>query len=107
MNKEILKGVIDILILSIVKEEDNYGYEIAKAIKDSSNSIYSMGEGTLYTALKRLESNNLVKSYWKESLVAPKRKYYSITEEGQKVLQEKWTEWDQITNLINIYRGGR
>ena len=104
MNKEIMKGAIDILILSILKNQDNYGYEIARVIKDDSHNTYIISEGTLYTALKRLESNNLIESYWNESLSAPKRKYYTITENGCKVLNEKWIEWDQIVRLMNIYR---
>ncbi|WP_347460471.1 PadR family transcriptional regulator [Clostridium sp. DMHC 10] len=55
MNKELLKGSIDILILALSNRKDVYGYLIAKKIKDYTNSLYEMGEGTLYPALKRLE----------------------------------------------------
>lgn len=58
MDKEIMKGSIDILILSIIEKHDTYGYEIAKSIKEKSEGLYSMGEGTLYPALKRLEKKN-------------------------------------------------
>ncbi|EPS48777.1 PadR family transcriptional regulator [Clostridium botulinum CFSAN002367] len=57
MDKEIMKGSIDILILTLINKDDLYGYKISKIIK-KSNMTYSMGEGTLYPALKRLESKN-------------------------------------------------
>lgn len=95
------------LILSSIHKEDSYGYEIAKTIKESSNGLYTIGEGTLYTALKRLEGNDWIQSYWKETQAVPKRKYYCITKLGLHTLQEKWKEWDQITEIVNAYRGGK
>ena len=62
MNKEIMKGSIDILLLSLIQKEDLYGYEIAKRLKEKSNDLYSMGEGTLYPALQRLEKQKLITS---------------------------------------------
>lgn len=101
MNNEIMKGSIDILILILISKEDLYGYKIAKIIKEKSNMDYSMGEGTLYPALKRLECKDLIKSYWQDNNSTYKRKYYSITSLGKKVLQENLNEWTKITKLIN------
>ncbi|WP_368490581.1 PadR family transcriptional regulator [Clostridium sp. BJN0013] len=101
MNKEIMKGSIDILILILISKENLYGYKISKIIKKKSNMTYSIGEGTLYPALKRLESKDLIKSYWENNNLTGKRKYYSITTLGQRVLQEKLTQWNNITKLIN------
>ena len=101
MNKEILKGSIDILLLSIISNGDTYGYEIVKKLIQKSNNLYSMGEGTLYPALKRLELKKLIKSYWGESESAGRRKYYTITEAGKKELDKKVTEWKLVDNLIH------
>lgn len=105
MDKEIMKGSIDILILSIINTKDNYGYEIAKEIKEKSDFSYSMGEGTLYPALKRLEEKQLIESYWQSANLVGKRKYYRITDLGKTVLKDKLQQWSQITNLINILGG--
>lgn len=102
MDKEIMKGSIDILILTLINKDDLYGYKISKIIKKKSNMTYSMGEGTLYPALKRLESKKLIKSYWKDNDLSGKRKYYSITPLGKSVLKEKLAQWDNITKLITI-----
>ena len=58
MDKEIMKGSIDILLLSLMNKRDMYGYEMVKELKESSKELYSMSEGTLYPALKRLESKD-------------------------------------------------
>lgn len=56
MNKEMLKGTIDILILSVLKEQDSYGYEISKIIKTKSGNSFEILEATMYLSLKRLEN---------------------------------------------------
>lgn len=106
MNKEIMKGSIDILLLSLIEQEDLYGYEIARRLKEKSNDLYSMGEGTLYPALQRLEKQKLIQSYWGNSESGGRRKYYSITDEGKKVLSKKLNEWDTLNNLIKSCREG-
>ena len=105
MDNGIMRGSIDILILSIINTKDTYGYEIAKEIKDKSDFSYSMGEGTLYPALKRLEEKELIESYWQSANLVGKRKYYRITELGKIMLKDKLQQWSQITNLINILGG--
>lgn len=106
MDKEIMRGSIDILILSIISSKDTYGYEIAKEIKEKSDFSYSMSEGTLYPALKRLEEKKFIESYWQSANLLGKRKYYRITDLGKENLKDKLEQWSKITNLINIL-GGR
>ncbi|HEY5584594.1 MAG TPA: PadR family transcriptional regulator [Ruminiclostridium sp.] len=106
MNKEMMKGSTEILLLSIIEKEDIYGYEIAKRLKKKSNDLYSMGEGTLYPALQRLEKQKLITSYWGDSESGGRRKYYTITEEGIKGLSVKLNEWDALNNLIKSCREG-
>lgn len=106
MNKEMMKGSIDILLLSLISREDLYGYEIAKRLKEKSNDLYSIGEGTLYPALQRLEKQKFIQAYWGDSESGGRRKYYRITEEGKKELSQKLNQWDVLNNLINSCREG-
>ncbi|QWG61067.1 PadR family transcriptional regulator [Bacillus mycoides] len=106
MDKEILKGSIDILLLSIIKQHDTYGYEIIQRLKENSNHLYTMSQGTLYPALKRLEQKDLINSYWGESETGMKRKFYRITTNGKKILEEKLTAWDSVTTLIKTCQKG-
>ena len=59
MDREMMKGIIDLLILSLISQRDLYGYEITKIIKRLSGDAYDMSEGTMYSALKRLERKQL------------------------------------------------
>ncbi|WP_100012422.1 PadR family transcriptional regulator [Lentibacillus sediminis] len=106
MDKEIMKGSIDILLLSLMNQRDMYGYEMVKILKENSRELYSMSEGTLYPALKRLENKNLLESYWGSSELGGRRKYYRITLDGKKELSRKLQEWDQINNLIKVCSEG-
>lgn len=100
MNKEMMKGSIDLILLSLIAKKDMYGYEMVQALKQSSDDTYSMSEGTLYPALKRLETQGSIHSYWVEQDNGRPRKYYQLTEDGQKALQSKLNDWQQINKLI-------
>ncbi|MEE6451705.1 PadR family transcriptional regulator [Gottfriedia acidiceleris] len=106
MDKEIMKGSIDILLLSLVNTKDMYGYQIVKTLKDNSNEHYNMSEGTLYPALKRLENKKWVQSYWNEPDSGTRRKYYRITDDGIKELNRKLQEWKKVNNIIKVCSEG-
>lgn len=101
INKELLKGSTTILILSLLKRKPMYGYEIIKEIELRSSGIFNFKEGTLYPILHALENNEMVESFWSEGENSRKRKYYKITENGNKQLNEKKDEWKLFTNTIN------
>lgn len=100
MDKELLKGSIEILLLSLLAQSDCYGYEMTKKLRVLSDDAYHMNEGTLYPALKRLEKKECVTSYWSQQSDGGRRKYYSITENGRTILAEKLKNWQQINTLI-------
>jgi DNA-binding PadR family transcriptional regulator len=88
LDKELMKGSIDLLLLSLLSQKNLYGYEITKILKQMSMGKYEIGEGTLYPALKRLEKKEFLKGHWKES-ESGRRKYYHVTENGQTELERK------------------
>jgi DNA-binding PadR family transcriptional regulator len=105
MNKEILKGCIDMLLLSILDQNDSYGYELCKIVKLKSENQYLIAEGTLYPSLKRLEASELINAYWVELSNKKKRKYYSITVSGKMELENRQAEWAFILLLVKKIRG--
>jgi PadR family transcriptional regulator PadR len=106
LNKEVLKGHIDTLILAILDEKDSYGYEIAKIVRDKTT--FELKDGTMYVSLKRLETKGLIKSYWgNEQGAGSRRKYYNITDEGRTALDIKIQEWDFVQNIMNQFLKGR
>lgn len=104
MDKELLKGFIDILILALLTKEDMYTYEISKVIMENSNSEITLGEGTLYPALKRFYNNGYVEYYWVEKdNNKVKRKYYKITDQGREYFNSKVNDFERLTSLVNKF----
>ncbi|EGT3601858.1 PadR family transcriptional regulator [Clostridium perfringens] len=105
MDREILKGSLEIILLSLLKNNDMYGYEISKEIKKLTENFLILGEGTLYPALKRLKEKNLIQDYFIEINNSKiKRKYYRITEDGLIELDLKLKDFYIISSLIRIIK---
>ncbi len=100
MDRELLKGYIDLIILGIIKIKKNYGYNIVKEIHELSDFNLEVSEGTLYLSLKRLEQKKFLLSSWEDDHSYPKRKYYEITNEGEKYLKEKYNDIIEINNFM-------
>ena len=106
IDKEILKGYIDAILMSLLRKHSMYGYELAKTVREISEDTFELKEGTLYLSLKRLEKNGYVKSHWNdEESGGGRRKYYLITDEGVNYIQNKKLEWDFMKKLIDKFLG--
>ncbi|MGM7634403.1 PadR family transcriptional regulator [Bacillus sp. Hm123] len=104
VDKELLKGHIDTLILSLLSKKDMYGYEIAKVVRINSNGAFELKEGTLYLSLKRLEKKKWIFSYWSDEQGAgARRKYYQMTDEGRCNFKLKIKEWEFVKKLIDTF----
>jgi PadR family transcriptional regulator PadR len=106
IDKEVLKGYVDTIILSLLYEKDMYGYELSKKVKEESNGAFELKEGTLYLAFKRLENNGYAQSYWDESHGGGRRKYYTISPHGIQYLMEKKQEWNFLKEIMNHFLKG-
>ena len=96
INKELLKGSTTMLILNLLKDNNMYGYEMIKKLKEKSENVFELKEGTLYPILHSLEENDFIVSYWDES----------TAKKGKKQLKEKKEEWKLFSNGINQLLGG-
>lgn len=105
VSKELLKGSTNMLVLSLLEKENMYGYQMIKELSQKSQNIFEFQEGTLYPILHGLEEKNYITSYWDE-VGGKKRKYYSITKDGKKHLEEKKKEWKTFSNGIHQVIGG-
>jgi PadR family transcriptional regulator PadR len=106
INKELMKGSTSILILSLLAEEDRYGYQITQTLKERSEQVFELKEGTLYPMLHGLENERAIESYWLDAANGKRRKYYKITGIGQKLLRHKLGEWETYTKAVNSVIGG-
>lgn len=98
-----LKGTIDILILSVLKEQDSYGYEISKIIKTKSGDFFEILEATMYLALKRLEKQNMTEAYWGTETGGGRRRYFKITDLGNEQLTQLTSDWEQTVRLVDQF----
>lgn len=89
------------MIMLILKRQENYGYEIIQQLKDKTGGKLSVAEGTLYPVLKKMEEKEWIKGDWKKADNGRERRYYSITEKGNKELEEQISQFTFISNLIN------
>lgn len=100
------KGDLEALILGVLRTESLHGYEISKRIKSLSGKALSYGEGQLYPALHRLETDRAITAAWIPQEGRPPRKVYSITDEGHKQLEARQKEWRVFEQgVINILYG--
>ena len=107
INKEVLKGCIDTILISLLKEIPMYGYELVKKVREISNETFEIKEGTLYLSLKRLEKNNYLECYWDDSESGGgRRKYYKISHIGKEYLYKKKEEWILLNDIMNKFLGG-
>ncbi len=95
------KGILEFCILSILDKEEAYPSDIIEKLKDSKLIVV---EGTLYPLLTRLKNAGLLSYRWEESTSGPPRKYYKLTELGEKFkkeLDQTWTDLQSAVNKIN------
>lgn len=100
LNKELVRGSTDMLVLSLISRKDMYGYQIIKELALLSENVFEMQEGTLYPVLHLLEESGLVQSYYGETESKRKRRYYTITEKGINELAKKCAEFNIFSNAI-------
>ena len=95
------KGVLEFCILSILSNSEAYPSDIIGRLKDAKLIVV---EGTLYPLLMRLKNAGLLNYRWEESKSGPPRKYYKLTEIGEKFLKELDITWKELQNAVNSTR---
>jgi len=98
-----LKGTVDILILSVLDEGDNYGYEISRIIKARTEGLFEILEATMYLALKRLETQKAIDFYWGDESGGGRRKYFKITDLGKAQLKQLIKDWKETTQIVEKF----
>lgn len=100
-NSQVRKGLLEFLILNLLKKEDYYGYELIKAINRLTS--LTITEGTVYPILKRLEKEKFITSKWIHKETVVPRKYYNITDSGKVILTEMKDSWNQLNDNLKQF----
>jgi PadR family transcriptional regulator PadR len=86
---QLKKGVLEMCVLALLSNGDNYAYDIASRMADA----VGMGEGTVYPLMRRMQNEGLVTTYLVESASGPPRKYYKLTKTGALALKSQISDW--------------
>ena len=105
IEKSLLSGSTPMLILSLLKDSDKYGYEMVEALAKRSDDTFALKEGTLYPLLHALEKEKFVESYSKTAPNGRERKYYRLTHSGRDQLKSKEKEWRLFSEKVNAVLG--
>jgi PadR family transcriptional regulator PadR len=90
--RDLLRGSLDLMVLSVLAGGRKYGYLIQKQVREASQGRVDLAAGTLYPLLHKLEEEALIRSHWDDDS-GRRRKWYEITAAGQKRLRIQVQEW--------------
>ena len=96
------KGILEYCILLILSKKPLYASDIIGELKSAQMIVV---EGTLYPLLTRLKNDGYLSYRWEESLQGPPRKYYELTEDGHKFLNELEISWAELVDAIQKLKG--
>ena len=100
--RQMKKGVLDMLVLRLLEQDAKYGYQLIQELKEKSAETFCLKDGTLYPILYRLEEDGFIAGRWSEAKGRQgPRKYYEITPLGQNALFEINAVWQRISGGIS------
>ena len=104
MDRERLKGNLDLLLLSVLAAGPAHGYVIISALRERSGGTFDLPEGTIYPALHRLEDSGLLVSSWAQA-EGRRRRVYGLTDKGVTALAAQHTEWRKFATGMRAVIG--
>lgn len=100
---DVVQGTLDMLVLKTLALEPLHGYGISLRIEQMSKGVFRVNAGSLFVALQRLQRAGLIKGEWKATENNRRARYYELTEQGRKQLQEETKEWGrQVAAIARI-----
>jgi len=99
---DLLQGTLDMLILKALQLEPMHGFGISVRIRQMSDEVLQVEQGSLYPALYRLEEQGWIKSAWGVSDNNRKAKYYALTAAGRRQLEAETANWERLATAINL-----
>jgi transcriptional regulator len=97
---DLVQGTLDLLILKILALEPMHGWAISQRLKQVSNDILQVSDGSLYPALHKLEQEGWITAEWKPSENNRRAKFYSLTRPGRKELEKEAANWTRLSAAI-------
>jgi len=101
-SSDLIQGTLDLLILKTLVREPVHGWGIAKRIEQLSDDVLSVGQGSLYPALHRLEQQGWISAKWRATETGREAKFYQLTRAGAAQLKKELAEWHRLSNAIGL-----
>lgn len=98
---DLLQGTLDMLILKTLSREPLHGFAIVQRIREATDDVIQIGEGSLYPSLYRMEERGWISSEWGVSENNRKAKYYKLTRTGRKQLEGEASTWAKLSEAIS------
>ena len=101
LNKELMASSLAPIVLLILRSQESYGYQIIQELRDKTKGQLNVAEGTLYPVLKKMEAKEWIEGNWKKAESGRERRYYAITDKGKQELEQQYSQWNFINDLIH------
>jgi transcriptional regulator len=99
---ELLQGTLDLLILKVVAFGPVHGYGIAQRIRQISNDVLQVQQGSLYPALHRLEKRGWIAAEWGESENSRQARFYKLSAKGRRQLATEEKSWNRLSEAVQL-----
>jgi transcriptional regulator len=99
---DLVQGTLDLLILRTLAAESMHGWAIAQRIQFLSKEVLQVNQGSLYPALQRLERQGWVTADWGVSENNRRARFYQLTADGRRRLQQERSDWDRLSAAISL-----
>ena len=103
--RELKRGSAGILILALLDERERHGYDLARLIDERSRGAISFHAASLYPTLYRMEDQGLIEGRWVEKAGQRRRRFYSLTAAGRKVLASQRSTWKAFVEAMGLITG--
>lgn len=106
---DLLRGTLDMLVLRALATGPMHGWRICEQLRETTDGVFDVGQGSVYPALQRLKLRGLVKADWRTSELGRRARYYELTAAGTRQLGEEITRWrrsvDAVEKVLDLLPG--
>jgi len=99
---DLLQGTLDLLVLKTLQLEPMHGWGISERLRQWSQDVITVNQGSLYPALYRLERQGFVSSEWKTTESHRRARYYALTATGRRHLTSALKTWERVSRAVNL-----
>jgi PadR family transcriptional regulator, regulatory protein PadR len=102
LGRDVIRGTLDVMILNTLSREALHGWAISQRIKELSEDALTVGQGSLYPALQRLEQQGWLESHWDSTPQNLPAKYYRLTASGRRALSAERSSWCNYVRVVDL-----